>query len=104
MTQPTVQQLKLRTYGTLIPGEDLYITRPEDHLLLTLLTAGEYCNVLSSRQMGKSSLMVQTAERLRAQGYYVATLDASLLVGARDAEAWYQGLLEEIVVTLALRS
>ena len=58
MTTPVVPQPKLHTGGTLIPGEHLYIKRPAAALLLKLLRQGEYCNVLTSRQMGKSSLMM----------------------------------------------
>ena len=39
------------------------------------LTNGEYCFVLNTRQMGKSSLMVRTAARLREAGVRVAVLD-----------------------------
>ena len=61
---PSGAPLKLQIGGTLIPGEHVYIERPTDRLLLELLQQGEYCNILTSRQMGKSSLMMQTAAKL----------------------------------------
>ena len=53
------------TGGTL-PGNAIsYVQRQADELLYTSLCRSEYCYILTSRQMGKSSLMVRTATRLR---------------------------------------
>jgi WD40 repeat protein len=94
--------LKLHVGGMLIPGEHIYIERPTDQLLHDLLRQGEYCNILTSRQMGKSSLMMQTAAKLSAEGYHTATPDASLLGAMLDSEQWYRGLLAEIADELGL--
>jgi len=90
------RRLSLQVGGTLIPDEHLYIERPADQLLDKLLKEAEYCNILTSRQMGKSSLMARTAARLIAEGYHVAMPDISLLGDQTDADGWYQGLLQEI--------
>ena len=58
---------QLQVGGTLNPRRHVYIERPEDEELLRLLLEGEYCNVLASRQMGKSSLMARTALDLARQ-------------------------------------
>ena len=50
--------------GTLWREAPSYVHRPADDELLGLALNGEYCNVLAARQMGKSSLMVRTADRL----------------------------------------
>jgi hypothetical protein len=71
--------LRLQVGGTLVPGRDLYIARPEDELLFQLLSACEYVNVLASRQVGKSSLMLSTAFRLREQGGRFAVVDLTVL-------------------------
>ena len=63
-----MSQPRLQAGGTLNPRRDLYIERPEDAQLLELLPDGQYVNVLTSRQMGKSSLMVRTAEALAKRG------------------------------------
>src|SRR6266851_7029862 len=55
--------------------------------------AGEFCYVLTSRQMGKSSLMARTAVRLREQGVAVAVLDLTMIGQNLTVEQWYDGLL-----------
>ena len=49
--------------------------------------------MLTSRQMGKSSLMVRTAARLREEGVGVAVLDLTATGQNLTAEQWYDGLL-----------
>src|SRR5439155_19673270 len=60
------------------------------------LLRGEFCYVLTSRQMGKSSLMVHTAARLRESGVAVAVLDLTLLGQNLSPEQWYDGLLSRL--------
>lgn len=55
------------TGGTLQREAPCYVERRADSELHAGLRRGEYCYVLTSRQMGKSSLMVRTAARLREQ-------------------------------------
>ena len=69
-----------------ITGETLplsaasYVDRQADKDLLDNLLAGEFYYVLNSRQMGKSSIMVRTAERLRAEGV-IGPPSAAKIVG-----------------------
>ena len=49
--------------------------------------------MLTARQMGKSSLMVRTAARLREEGVGVAVLDLTAIGQNLTAEQWYGGLL-----------
>lgn len=94
---------QLQVGGTLNPRRHLYIERPEDEELLQLLLAGEFCNVLASRQMGKSSLMARTALRLAERGVRFVAIDvAGELGGAVDPESWYLGLLDKVVRDLKL--
>src|SRR2546421_10465453 len=81
------------TGGTLSSSASSYIVRQADTDLYENLLAGEFCYVLNSRQMGKSSLMVRTAERLKAAGVTVAILDLQALGQNLTPEQWYDGLL-----------
>jgi formylglycine-generating enzyme required for sulfatase activity len=86
----------LQAGGTLRPGT-VYIERPEDAELLRLLRDRQYVNVLSGRQMGKSSLMVRTIQKLQHDGIRTAAIDvAAELVGASNSETWFRGLLNRI--------
>src|SRR5215208_3809068 len=89
--------------GTLWQEAPSYIHRPADDELFRLALAGEYCNVLAARQMGKSSLMVQTANRLHETGVRTAILDISTLGGGISTpEAWFFGFLDELTVQLRI--
>lgn len=89
--------------GTLWREAPSYIRRPADAELFRLASAGEYCNVLAARQMGKSSLMVQTATRLQEAGVRTAILDISTLGGGISTpEAWFFGFLDELAVQLGM--
>lgn len=89
--------------GTLWREAPSYIRRPADDELLQLALGGEFCNVLAARQMGKSSLMVRTANRLREAGVRTAILDISTLGGGISTpEAWFFGFLDELIVQMGL--
>lgn len=79
--------------GTLPLDADSYIVRQADTQLFTSLRRGDFCYVLNTRQMGKSSLMIRTARRLKAEGYRVAVLDLTAIGQNVSAEQWYFGLL-----------
>jgi len=84
--------------GTLPPAAPSYIARQADEELYQSLRRGEFCYILTSRQMGKSSLMARTAVRLRESGVTVAIIDLSAI--GHDAnltsEQWYFSLLMQI--------
>src|SRR5436309_15163570 len=79
--------------GTLQHDAPSYVERHADRDLYEGLSRGEFCYVLTSRQMGKSSLMVHTAARLRREGMSVAVLDLTAIGQNLDPEQWYDGLL-----------
>ncbi len=81
------------TGGTLGQDAPSYVERAADEQLFAGLLAGEFCYVLTSRQMGKSSLMVRTAARLREEGVSVAVLDLTMAGRNLAPEQWYYGLL-----------
>ena len=65
--------------GSLRPNHPTYVTRKADQRLLNYLQQGEYCFVLNSRQMGKSSLRVRTTQQLKTAGVLCANLDVSFI-------------------------
>src|SRR5262245_12910690 len=84
------------TGGTLRPDTRSYVERRADTDLYDGLTHGEFCYVLTSRQMGKSSLMIHTAARLREEGVQVAILDLTAIGQNLSPEQWYGGLLRRL--------
>lgn len=80
----------------------MYIERHADGELLEHCRAGEYVYVLSTRQVGKSSLMYRTARQLRASGFAAVIVDLSCPGAETTAEQWYLGLLTRIAQRLLL--
>ncbi len=61
--------------GTVQAGGGTYIPRQADDELLRLCRDRSFVYVLTSRQMGKSSLMMRTAEQLVPEGVRVVIID-----------------------------
>jgi WD40 repeat protein len=97
-----ISPVTLQVGGTLVPGRHVYIVRSEDREVLRLLAEGEYCNILTSRQMGKSSLVAHVAEILDQQGIRVAQVDLQNLGSPDSLDDWYKGLLVSISRDLKL--
>jgi WD40 repeat protein len=84
------------TGGTVQRDAPCYVERQADAALYQALMQGSFCYVLTSRQMGKSSLMVRTAVRLREEGSAVAVLDLTAIGQNLNPEQWYNGLLDQV--------
>src|SRR5689334_5437975 len=92
------------TGGNLRADAPSYIQRHADQELHDALQQGEFCYVLTARQMGKSSLMVQTAARLRAEGIRVVVLDFAAIGQNLSVEQFYFGLLGRLGEKLDLEA
>ncbi|NEP26674.1 AAA-like domain-containing protein [Moorena sp. SIO3I6] len=88
--------------GTLKVSDRSYVPRATDQELLDNLINGEYCYVLTTRQMGKSSLMVRTAVKLKEFNIRSAIIDLTSIGTSLGLEAWYLGQIRPIVRQLRL--
>ncbi|MEM9150903.1 MAG: AAA-like domain-containing protein, partial [Cyanobacteria bacterium P01_F01_bin.3] len=83
--------------GTVQAGKGVYLPRAADAELLQLCREGQFAYVLTSRQMGKSSLMIQTARALSDEGIVPIVIDLTDIgVQGIAAEDWYLGFLLEL--------
>jgi WD40 repeat protein len=100
-----VEEENYHVGGTLPPNSPTYINRQADIELCNSLRYGEFCYVLNSRQMGKSSLQLKAMEKLQAEGFSCVTIDLST-IGDKDItiDRWYEGIIYTIVTYLSLLS
>jgi hypothetical protein len=91
--------------GTMRPDAPSYIEREADRELFERVLAGDFCYVLTPRQMGKSSLMARTAKRLREKGVQTAIVDLTQIGTEKEkqsADRWYYGISHRILRELGL--
>lgn len=89
--------------GSLEENHPTYIKRCADEDLYANLVAGNFCYVLTSRQMGKSSLRVQVKKRLKENGFGCSSIDLTE-IGSHNitASQWYYAILDRLIVDLEL--
>ena len=95
--------MRYQVGGSLRSDDPTYIVRQADEQLYTSLKAGDFCYVLNSRQMGKSSLLQRTSYRLVEEGYSCAYLDLCRLGSDNTTpEQWYKGIILSLFYDLNL--
>ncbi|MFK8186021.1 MAG: CHASE2 domain-containing protein [Phormidesmis sp.] len=91
-------QASYQVGGSLPLNASSYVKRQADELLYQTVIRGEFCYVLNSRQMGKSSLQVQTIARLRQEGIRCTAIDLTTLGSQHiTPEQWYASILHSLI-------
>ncbi|WP_013324738.1 CHASE2 domain-containing protein [Gloeothece verrucosa] len=102
---PNQSKFEYQVGGSLDSQAPSYVTRQADSIFYEALVAAEFCYVLNSRQMGKSSLRVRTMQKLQAQGTICAFIDLTGM-GKQEMtpEQWYAGIVQSLVSSCQLNS
>ena len=89
--------------GSLPIHATTYVTRLADNDLYQGLKNGDFCYVLNSRQMGKSSLRVKTIQHLQQDNIACLSIDMTE-IGTHDItpSEWYASIIDTILTGLNL--
>ncbi|NEO98112.1 MAG: ABC transporter substrate-binding protein [Symploca sp. SIO2E9] len=91
--------------GGIVPlNNQTYVKRQADDDLYYWLKSGDFCYVLNSRQMGKSSLLLRTMRKLENDDFACVKIDVSGDIGTtiEQPNQWYDVLVEIIADSFGL--
>ncbi len=89
--------------GYLPVNAPTYVKRRADEELYEELQGGKFCYLLSPPQTGKSSLLVQTAKRLQAEGTLIAGINLkSISTPNITPQKWYGAIMYRIASSFNL--
>jgi formylglycine-generating enzyme required for sulfatase activity len=94
--------LDVKVGGPVDATEQVYVVRASDREFIKQLRAGEYVNVVTSRQMGKTSLVYRTMALMEGEGYRFAYFDLSPLKNEDSPQLYFQGVVKALARKLKL--
>ncbi|GAB1541418.1 hypothetical protein NUACC21_40890 [Scytonema sp. NUACC21] len=95
--------MRYQVGGSLLHNDPTYVVREADGILYNALKAGDFCYILNSRQMGKSSLLQRVSYRLEQEGFACVYIDVSRLGSDETTPLqWYKGTIFSLFHSLDL--
>lgn len=98
--------LDVKVGGPVDATEQVYVVRASDREFIEQLRAGEYINVVTSRQMGKTSLVYRAMALMEGEGegegYRFAYFDLSPLKNEDSPQLYFQGVVKALARKLKL--
>lgn len=94
--------LDVKVGGPVDATEQVYVVRASDQEFIEQLRAGEYVNVVTSRQMGKTSLVYRAMALMEGKGYRFAYFDLSPLKNEDSPQLYFQGVVKGLARKLKL--
>ena len=83
--------------GSLASGSSSYVRRRADEEIISALERNELCYVFNTRQIGKSSLLLETKRHMQSLAYQCSYVDISRIGSINiTADQWYAGLTYEL--------